>query len=111
MIRRPPRSTRTDTLFPYTTLVRSPQKRIADATTEHLFAGQLLGDRSPIGTIASLNAARASAVQAFHNRWYRPDRAVVVIVGDGDPAEFVRLIRTYFGDWKATGAKIGRAHV
>src|SRR3546814_5583303 len=27
MIRRPPRSTRTDTLFPYTTLVRSPSQR------------------------------------------------------------------------------------
>src|SRR3546814_217874 len=27
MIRRPPRSTRTDTLFPYTTLFRSPQAR------------------------------------------------------------------------------------
>src|SRR3546814_8994137 len=27
MIRRPPRSTRTDTLFPYTTLFRSAQKR------------------------------------------------------------------------------------
>src|SRR3546814_20601243 len=27
MIRRPPRSTRTDTLFPYTTLFRSPAKR------------------------------------------------------------------------------------
>src|SRR3546814_3863791 len=27
MIRRPPRSTRTDTLFPYTTLFRSPQYR------------------------------------------------------------------------------------
>src|SRR3546814_16886611 len=27
MIRRPPRSTRTDTLFPYTTLVRSQQRR------------------------------------------------------------------------------------
>src|SRR3546814_6496048 len=26
MIRRPPRSTRTDTLFPYTTLFRSPSK-------------------------------------------------------------------------------------
>src|SRR3546814_5933788 len=26
MIRRPPRSTRTDTLFPYTTLVRSPRR-------------------------------------------------------------------------------------
>src|SRR3546814_7940663 len=28
MIRRPPRSTRTDTLFPYTTLFRSPRRRI-----------------------------------------------------------------------------------
>src|SRR3546814_9531365 len=28
MIRRPPRSTRTDTLFPYTTLFRSPDKRV-----------------------------------------------------------------------------------
>src|SRR3546814_11784368 len=29
MIRRPPRSTRTDTRFPYTTLFRSPRPRIA----------------------------------------------------------------------------------
>src|SRR3546814_1326249 len=29
MIRRPPRSTRTDTLFPYTTLVRSPGGAVA----------------------------------------------------------------------------------
>src|SRR3546814_1314825 len=28
MIRRPPRSTRTDTLFPYTTLFRSPRPRL-----------------------------------------------------------------------------------
>src|SRR3546814_6184089 len=28
MIRRPPRSTRTDTLFPYTTLFRSPRSRL-----------------------------------------------------------------------------------
>src|SRR3546814_3632868 len=30
MIRRPPRSTRTDTLFPYTTLFRSAQHVVAD---------------------------------------------------------------------------------
>src|SRR3546814_21162943 len=29
MIRRPPSSTRTDTLFPYTTLFRSPERRVA----------------------------------------------------------------------------------
>src|SRR3546814_11536224 len=31
MIRRPPRSTRTDTLFPYTTLFRSPARRLRPA--------------------------------------------------------------------------------
>src|SRR3546814_12118423 len=30
MIRRPPRSTRTDTLFPYTTLFRSDQVRVVE---------------------------------------------------------------------------------
>src|SRR3546814_17667733 len=33
MIRRPPRSTRTDTLFPYTTLVRSAGRRAYDLET------------------------------------------------------------------------------
>src|SRR3546814_14990146 len=37
MIRRPPRSTRTDTLFPYTTLFRSPGREAAAEL------GQLLG--------------------------------------------------------------------
>src|SRR3546814_1494317 len=35
MIRRPPRSTRTDTLFPYTTLFRSP---VSQADIERLYA-------------------------------------------------------------------------
>src|SRR3546814_10015341 len=32
MIRRPPRSTRTDTLFPYTTLFRSPERLVEHLT-------------------------------------------------------------------------------
>src|SRR3546814_3063730 len=37
MIRRPPRSTRTDTLFPYTTLFRScPRTATASASARHL---------------------------------------------------------------------------
>src|SRR3546814_19909299 len=39
MIRRPPRSTRTDTLFPYTTLFRSPRAAVhGDGRARH-FAG------------------------------------------------------------------------
>src|SRR3546814_16538361 len=42
MIRRPPRSTRTDTLFPYTTLFRSLMNR-ADLVTPFGFYAELLG--------------------------------------------------------------------
>src|SRR3546814_19041313 len=51
MIRRPPRSTRTDTLFPYTTLFRSPPRhRPASLTRLHRAAEiglPLLGERDP----------------------------------------------------------------
>src|SRR3546814_3411680 len=55
MIRRPPRSTRTDTLFPYTTLFRSPESAVAthyaaDRRTVDLLRGeaffQVESDRS-----------------------------------------------------------------
>src|SRR3546814_19465293 len=39
MIRRPPRSTRTDTLFPYTTLFRSPVAAAGDAAAAFRDAG------------------------------------------------------------------------
>src|SRR3546814_147016 len=48
MIRRPPRSTRTDTLFPYTTLFRSQpehQQATADQLEESGVPGQRVGGR------------------------------------------------------------------
>src|SRR3546814_20951898 len=41
MIRRPPRSTRTDTLFPYTTLFRSLRLRLRIAEHFHLHVAEL----------------------------------------------------------------------
>src|SRR3546814_13130486 len=43
MIRRPPRSTRTDTLFPYTTLFRSFTKTVFDAKTGELLGAHMIG--------------------------------------------------------------------
>src|SRR3546814_8791979 len=45
MIRRPPRSTRTDTLFPYTTLFRSHNRSAADGRARAGSTAQ--GGRSP----------------------------------------------------------------
>src|SRR3546814_20008503 len=48
MIRRPPRSTRTDTLFPYTTLFRSPKGKPSDvALTVVVSPGRRLATSTP----------------------------------------------------------------
>lgn len=82
-----------------------PQSRISDGLMAHMMAGTLLADRRPIGTVESLAKAEAGAVSAFHSRWYRPERAVVVVSGDGDPQKFVQLIKQHFGDWKGKGVR------
>ncbi|UUL82694.1 M16 family metallopeptidase [Sphingomonas qomolangmaensis] len=81
----------------------SPQSRLGDKSRELFFAGQLLADRSPIGTTQTLQAANAVAVNAFHKRWYRPERTVIVIAGDVDPATFEQQIAKHFGSWQGAG--------
>src|SRR3546814_18544460 len=46
MIRRPPRSTRTDTLFPYTTICRSHARRVPECQQgeQHVVLQQLFAD-------------------------------------------------------------------
>src|SRR3546814_13384159 len=73
MIRRPPSSTRTDTLFPYTTLFRSPcpSSYRAEATYLHIIGTmlELMLGQSPSGTpYSSFNSqeAIATAMIAHH---------------------------------------------
>ena len=81
-------------------------RRIADATRELFFAGQLLAARSPIGTVETLQNATPEAVRAFHRRWYRPENTVVVMVGDADPMQLAALVERYFGDWQVAGEHV-----
>lgn len=80
-----------------------PQMRISDATRQHFFAGQLLAERSPIGTVATLNALTAARMEAFHKRWYRPENAVIAISGDMDPAMAEQLVKDQFASWSVPG--------
>src|SRR3546814_15612105 len=70
MIRRPPRSTRTDTLFPYTTLFRSSHSRLTFAQAFNSIgvflmvyggAAFLLGDEQPIDA----ETASEAQIQAY----------------------------------------------
>jgi zinc protease len=79
------------------------QSRLQDAMFGLMFAGQPLADRKPIGHMDVLNAATAESVKAFHDRWYRPERAVVVVVGDMDPAVLEAMVVKYFSAWQGIG--------
>ena len=81
------------------------EMRVIEATRAAFFKGQPLADRSPIGKVATLEAATAESIKAFHDKWYRPDNTVIVVAGDVDPASLVEEIRKWFGDWQAIGKK------
>ncbi len=83
-----------------------PQVRFQDALRETFFAGQLLAERSPIGTEKALTSATGATMKAFHDRWYRPSRAVVIVSGDMDPALLARLVVKNFADWKPNGPDV-----
>ena len=51
---------------------------------------------SVIGSMADLDAAQLSDVQAFFDTYYAPNNATLVVVGDFNPAELRRLVNAYF---------------
>jgi zinc protease len=53
--------------------------------------------RGVIGDPANLNAATLDDVVTFHATYYRPDNAVLVVVGDFDPVQANAWIDRYFG--------------
>src|SRR3546814_4143024 len=56
MLRRPPRSTRTDTLFPYTTLFRSGERRPPRGIGQRILLHRIIVAHRPQGGIAAIEA-------------------------------------------------------
>ncbi|HYJ84307.1 MAG TPA: insulinase family protein [Allosphingosinicella sp.] len=67
------------------------------------FGGLKYAERDTIGTETSLKGATAAGLRAFYERWYRPDRATLIMVGDADPELMEQLIAERFGGWKPSG--------
>jgi zinc protease len=78
--------------------------RFSDVSRALFFRGLKIAERNTIGTDETLRAATPQSLSAFYERWYRPDNATIVIVGDADPAMLTELIAKHFGGWRATGA-------
>jgi len=65
--------------------------------------------RFPLGTPESLAALTPARLQAFYDRWYRPENASVVLVGDLPLDVLEQKVKATFGDWKPRGAAGVRA--
>src|SRR3546814_6526147 len=123
MIRRPPRSTRTDTLFPYTTLFRSPDTAVCERswmTRESYLIGYARvskGDDQSNATqrraLDALGCKRVFEETASGGRWDRPK--LLEMIGqlrEGDVVVVWKLDRPSrsLKDMLHIMEQIGRAH-
>ncbi len=60
-----------------------------------LFAGTPYA-HTPLGTRPSFNKTPASLLKRFHDEWYAPNNAILVIAGDVDPAAALAQVRRLF---------------
>lgn len=83
--------------------------KASDQVSGFQLEGHRWVNRDPIGTIATLNAATAQGLSRFHEKWYRPDNAILVIVGDLPIEQLEALVRSNFSSWKSSGPMPSRA--
>jgi zinc protease len=62
--------------------------------------------RPGIGSIEELDAATVDDVRAFHQAYYRPDNAALIVVGNFDEAQLNAWIDQYFAPLKTPAAPI-----
>jgi predicted Zn-dependent peptidase len=53
-----------------------------------------------MGTAATIKAFTTADLRAFYQSTYRPDNAVLMVVGDVTPAKTLPLLESKFGSWK-----------
>jgi zinc protease len=78
----------------------TPGYRAVVERLKFLLKDQRLPQRLPIGQLEVLKTAPASRIADFYHHWYRPERAVLVAVGDFDVDAMEAKIQADFGGWK-----------
>lgn len=86
------------------------EERLRDTPSLRAFAKQMSYfygahpyARLPIGQRSVIEKASAARTRDFYNAYYRPNRAVLVVVGDVDLKRIEAKIKAKFSDWKGKG--------
>jgi zinc protease len=81
----------------------SPGLRQAEQQFQTLMPQSPFGNRLPIGTEEVLKTVSADTIRNFYRRYYRPDNAALVLVGDFDVDKIEAKIKARFADWQGKG--------
>lgn len=79
-----------------------------DKLMEGIFSIHPYGLQTTIGTVDHLKNPSIEAIKKYYNTYYNPLNMALIMSGDFDPDETIKLIDKYLGAWKnKTGAKTG----
>ena len=71
------------------------QERLAQKLNNPLLAGSRQARHTPMGSESAIRRATASQLSAFHNKWFVPNNAQILVTGDINPDKTLRLIKRY----------------
>ncbi len=77
----------------------NPTYKFISRLNEDMFAGTPYA-HDPLGTRSSFDATTAEMLSTFYKQWYTPGNAILVIVGDVNPATTIAKVKELFGDIK-----------
>jgi len=75
----------------------SPTFKFQTQLMAQMFAGTPYA-HTPLGTRPSFDKTTAAMLKTFHDTWYAPNNAILVIAGDVDPAATLATVKREFGD-------------
>lgn len=75
----------------------NPQYVLYQKIRSQLFSGTPY-EHDALGTRASFDKTTAAMLEQFHDAWYAPNNAILVVVGDLDPAATLATVERLFGD-------------
>ncbi len=73
----------------------NPTYKFLNRLTADMFQGTPYA-HDPLGTTNSFNATTAAMLKDFSNKWYTPSNAILVVVGDFDPAKAMSRVKQLF---------------
>ena len=74
----------------------SAQMRMLERDLPKLYPGSKYGHRMPIGLMEIIDNFERPFLQAYYEKWYRPDNQAIIVVGDVDVDKVEQKIKALF---------------